>query len=215
MSTMSGFKILFKPGSKYSYSNLAINFLGQVIEKITGMKYEEYIKKNIFIPLGMNHSYFNLTPKRILKYRSNNYSIVKNTIITNGLDFETGVTTANGGLNAPFRDMIKYMDFLCNGNSILKRSSLEEMWKSNFLVDKESWVTQHIGLTFFIIERKKHVFIGHTGSTLGYICFMYTDPKNKAGVLLNFNTAGKNNKPNTRKGLYKIRKNVFDYLLKK
>ncbi len=213
MNSMSGFKILFKPGSKFSYSNLAINFLGKTIERISDMAYEEYIKKNIFIPLNMTHSYFNNTPKKFLKYRSNNYSIRDGKTITNGFDFETGVTVANGGLNAPCTDMVKYMDFLCNGGSILKRSSLEEMWKPHLLIGKEGSIKLHIGLSFFLLNYKKKMFIGHTGSTLGYICFMYINPKSKTGAVVNFNTAGKNKNPDTRKGLYELRKNLFDKLI--
>jgi len=212
MSRRKGFRILFKPGSKHSYSNLGINFLAPVIEQLSGLRYEKYIQKNIFDPLGMTHSYFNITPKNLLKYRSNNYSIDDGKLITNGLDFTTGVTTANGGLNAPCTDMVKYMDFLCNGHTILKRSSLEEMWQPLFLVEKTADLTEKIGIAFFVINRKKHIFIGHEGSQYGFRCFMYIDPKNKSGVVVNLNTAGEHGRPYTRKGLHEARKAVLDFI---
>lgn len=212
MERMSGFRILFKPGIKHGYSNLAINFLTKVIERLSGVSYEKYIQKNIFNPLGMNHSYFNITPKKLLKYRSNNYTLQKDKIITNGLDFTTGVTTANGGLNSPCVDMIKYVDFLCNGNSILKRSSLNEMWKSVFLVDKNIDFIEKIGLGFFTIDYKKTLFIGHEGSQKGFRCFLYFNPKNKSGCVINFNTSGESKKTESRRGLDEIRKALFDEL---
>ena len=46
-------KIEFPPGSKYSYSNPGIIFLGRVIELLTGDDYEVYVDKNILKPLGM------------------------------------------------------------------------------------------------------------------------------------------------------------------
>ena len=46
-------EILFKPGSKFSYSNPAIIFLGRIIEKLTGDDYEVYVDKNILKPLEM------------------------------------------------------------------------------------------------------------------------------------------------------------------
>src|SRR4051794_10145449 len=63
-------EILFKPGSKYSYSNPAIIFLGKIIEKLTGDDYEVYVDKNILKPLEMYHSYFDTTPYHLLKFRS-------------------------------------------------------------------------------------------------------------------------------------------------
>ena len=55
-------EILFKPGSKFSYSNPGIIFLGRVIEALSGEDYEVYIDKNIFKPLEMSRSYFDTTP---------------------------------------------------------------------------------------------------------------------------------------------------------
>jgi len=43
----------FKPGERYSYSNSGYFLLGLVIEKMSGMKYHDFVAKNIFEPLGM------------------------------------------------------------------------------------------------------------------------------------------------------------------
>src|SRR5271156_823846 len=51
-------EIEFKPGSRFSYSNLAVVFLGQIIERLSGDDYEVYIDKNILKPLQMYQSYF-------------------------------------------------------------------------------------------------------------------------------------------------------------
>ncbi|MEQ8530488.1 MAG: serine hydrolase domain-containing protein [Imperialibacter sp.] len=69
-------EILFEPGSKYSYSNPALIFLGRIIEIITGDDYEVYIDKNVLKPLGMYNSYFDVTPYHLLKYRANNYILL-------------------------------------------------------------------------------------------------------------------------------------------
>ncbi len=68
-------EILFKPGSKYSYSNLGIVFLGQIIERLTLDDYEVYVDKNILKPLEMYQSYFDATPYHLQKYRSHSYYI--------------------------------------------------------------------------------------------------------------------------------------------
>ena len=43
----------FDPGSKYAYSNFGYTILGRIIEKVSGMKYEEYVKKAILEPIGI------------------------------------------------------------------------------------------------------------------------------------------------------------------
>ena len=47
---------LFEPGSQYRYSNTAFCLLGLIIEKASGLYYADYLQKNIFDPLSMNHT---------------------------------------------------------------------------------------------------------------------------------------------------------------
>lgn len=53
---MMGQPLQFAPGTKYRYSNFGYNVLGRVIEQVTAMPYEEYVKKDILIPAGMMHT---------------------------------------------------------------------------------------------------------------------------------------------------------------
>lgn len=46
-------KLSYAPGKKYSYSNLGYCILGEIIEKVTGMEYEEYVQFAILHPLGI------------------------------------------------------------------------------------------------------------------------------------------------------------------
>ena len=48
-----GKKLNYKPGTRYSYSNLGYVILGEVIEKLTGIGYEDYVKISILNPLGI------------------------------------------------------------------------------------------------------------------------------------------------------------------
>jgi CubicO group peptidase (beta-lactamase class C family) len=43
----------FTPGTAYKYSNVGFLVLGEVIEKKTGLSYENYVKQNILAPLGI------------------------------------------------------------------------------------------------------------------------------------------------------------------
>ncbi|MGD0338144.1 MAG: serine hydrolase domain-containing protein [Bacteroidota bacterium] len=51
-------ELKFEPGDHAEYSNIGYMVLGAIIEKITGIAYEDYIRQNILRPLGMNHTDF-------------------------------------------------------------------------------------------------------------------------------------------------------------
>jgi CubicO group peptidase (beta-lactamase class C family) len=209
-------EILFEPGSKYSYSNPGITFLGQVIERITGEDYEVYMDKNILKPLKMYRSYFDTTPYHLLPFRSNNYFLKNDTLTTNGLDFDTGITVSNGGLNAPLGDMVKYMSFLTQtGNEIypiLDHASLEEMWKPQYLMDDQNGMIMSRGLAFQIVQRGNIRVMGHTGGQRGFLSFYYVHPESGTGAILVFNTVDltKPGPSNTRKLLDQIRNILMD-----
>jgi CubicO group peptidase (beta-lactamase class C family) len=46
----------FDPGSRYKYNNSAYFLLGAIIEKVSGLRYDEFIAQRIFAPLGMTHT---------------------------------------------------------------------------------------------------------------------------------------------------------------
>src|SRR5215471_19609325 len=156
-------ELAFKPGARFSYSNPAFIYLARVIEKVSGLPYQTYIQRNIFTPLGMTHSYFSLTPASLAKDRSNNYSIFvdasgKETVKANGREFDTGITTPNGGLNAPLGDLVKWVAFLTGKNSpaarpILARTTLEEMWRPVVPMNKSTERPEIMGLSFFVSPR--------------------------------------------------------------
>ena len=50
--------LLFEPGSRFEYTNMNFVLLAYVVEQVSGMAYEDFIRQNIFEPLGMTHSGF-------------------------------------------------------------------------------------------------------------------------------------------------------------
>jgi CubicO group peptidase (beta-lactamase class C family) len=63
----------FKPGEKMNYNNTGYVLLGHILEKVSGQKYEEYLKTNIFDPLGMTASGYDHT-EQVLEHRVRGYS---------------------------------------------------------------------------------------------------------------------------------------------
>lgn len=192
-------EILFKPGSKFSYSNLGIVFLGQIIERLTGDDYEVYVDKNILRPLEMYRSYFDATPYHLLKYRSHSYYIENGKRTEGRFDADSGITVSNSGLNSPLPDMIKYLNFLIGDagkkelyDGILKRSSLEEMFRSTLAAPSDAngndGFTTDIGLIFFLDQRGGETYLGHGGDQNGFISYIEFNPKKRTASILVFNT---------------------------
>lgn len=219
-------EILFKPGSKYSYSNPGIIFLGRVIELLTTDDWEVYIDKNIFKPLEMYQSYFDTTPYHLKKYKSQSYWLNKGKLTPAIPDVNTGITVSNGGLKCPFGNFLKYMNFLMGGprkqdiyNQILVRSSLEEMWNSHVEIEIPENAPQNgnpksfMGLTFFIVDGYGMHFIGHSGGQNAYITHFFLNPSSRTAYAVAFNTHAIPSEEHTQDTRALDRK-ITDYLFK-
>src|SRR4051794_21399017 len=117
--------VQFAPGSKYSYSNPGVIFLGRIIQLLSGDDYEVYVMKNILMPLGMHSSFFDRAPYHLLPRRSHSYFRDDAGIREARFDFDTGITVSNGGLNAPFEDMAKYLAFLSGATGATEKGAAD------------------------------------------------------------------------------------------
>ena len=198
-------ELLFRPGSRYGYSNPAFIYLARVIEQISGDPWDAYVQKNIFAPLELSRSYFRGTPYYLAAHRSHNYYVRKDSagrpqLVDNGADFDPGITSPNGAWNAPVSDLVRYTAFLTNAvvpgmsraryDMVLTRASLEEMWRPSQPMSQsyESAPEQWMGLSFFILDRSGQRILGHTGSQAGFRSFYYFDPASTLAVIAVFNT---------------------------
>ena len=185
-------ELQFRPGTKYSYSNPGVIFLGRIVELFSGDDYEVYINKNIFMPLGMTRSFFDRAPYHLVAHRSHSYAANDEGTIEQRFDFDTGITVSNGGLNAPFGDMAKYLAFLIGGNeTVLKRSSLDEMFTPQIrAADGEGGSGDDVqaGLSCFIERHGGVELVGHSGDQNGFISHLYIHRPSKSGYIVSFNT---------------------------
>lgn len=198
-------ELAFAPGARFQYSNPGFIYLARVIEELTGDPYQVYVQKNILTPLGMTQTYYNTSPYHLAEHRSNNYTLHvtgdgHTQPVANGREFDTGITTANSGLNAPLRDLARWVEFL-SGNPpagsavILSRKSLEEMWKPVAPVEPDFATAppELMGLSFFLYPRGSGAdavtLVGHTGHQAGFAAFFVMNPRNGRAVIANFNTS--------------------------
>jgi CubicO group peptidase (beta-lactamase class C family) len=147
----------------------------------------------------------------------------------NGLDFDTGITASNSGLNAPITDMGLYAAFLAGDPArpreydlILKRSSLAEVWVPRLpmtdpVAPSSAGRRDSIGLVFFVSERNGERLIGHTGSQAAFQSFLYVDPKARTAAIAAFNADGVEKdgvrRPDAAKVLAAVRERLFDEIL--
>ncbi len=199
-------EVMFKPGSKSSYSNPGIIYLGRIIELLTDETYETYIDKNIFRPLEMHNSYFDTTPPHLLKHRSHSYYIENGKRTEGKFDANTGITVSNSGLNSPIPDMVKYLNFLVGVRTgsggdrrlaeryteVLKCSTLEEMWQARLKTETDAngnkGFTTDIGLIYFIDKTLSPTHLGHGGDQNGFISYLDFDPAKRMASIIVFNT---------------------------
>lgn len=193
-------EVLFKPGSRFSYSNPGVIYLGRIIELLSHDDYEVYIDKNIFKPLEMHRSYFDATPYHLLRHRSHSYYVREGVRTEARFDADTGITVSNGGLNAPLPDMVKYVNFLLGDASkqevyegVLKRSSLEEMWRPQLGASDDftqGWMRAEtsVGLSFFVDDIEGRRYVGHNGDQNGFKAYLSLCPETRTASILAFNT---------------------------
>lgn len=222
---------LFKPGTKYGYSNPGFVYLARVIEQITGDPWVHYIQKNIWTPLGLTHSYVNGTPYHLAADRSNNYYVKRDSatntpkVVANGRDFDPGVTIPNGGWNAPMGDLMTYVGFLTNATNgdakkqelfevILARKSFEEMWTAVLPLQEAQPREGSMGLSFFLYQPGPERIIGHTGTQAGFRSYMYFNPRTRRAVISVYNTSSQLPLPGAAAALREMTQAVFRYLEK-
>ncbi len=121
------------PSTQYEYSNLGFTMLGYIIKKVSGKTYQQYIKEQILLPLGMTHTYWEYAdvPAQDLAH---GYRWIDNQWIEQPL-LHDGAYGAMGGLITTIEDFSKYMAFHQSvwpasdepEKGPIKRSSVREM----------------------------------------------------------------------------------------
>src|SRR6185312_6459891 len=63
----------FDPGSKYQYSNTGYNLLAEIVTKVSGKPFPQWIAEHIFKPLGMNESVVMSDYSNVVKHLASSY----------------------------------------------------------------------------------------------------------------------------------------------
>jgi D-alanyl-D-alanine carboxypeptidase len=151
----------FPAGTMQIYSNTGYWLLGRIVEKASGVTYEEYIEKRIFAPLGMSRSMYCDNSKQVPN-RANGYNI-RNGATSRVPDIVHTVTY--GGICSTAGDMITWLQAL-HGGKVLSPKSYAELIAPAKLNDGTSL---RYGMGTVVAEDSHGLrYIGHNGGGFGF-----------------------------------------------
>lgn len=174
----------FAPGERYSYSNSGYFLLGLIIEKLSGMKYHDFVAKNIFEPLGMQdtaHEGFERSTKRHIQgHRLNGKEIVA------VKDIDVTLAYAAGALVTTVDDMARW-DAAVGSGKLLKPATWRQAFTSCRLPQNAPC---HYGYGWNIGTLAGHKMIHHGGSIPGFTAQALRLPDDKVFVAVLTNGNG-------------------------
>ncbi len=173
----------FISGSHYRYSNTAYCLLALIIEKVTGLAYADYIRKEIFTPLNMTHS-------SVFKFGRPIYRSARGyTTSRSGpkqfasLDSDQSIffsTEGDGGIYTSIDDYLKWCDAWRKGNA-LNRALITKAQSPHFLVDTANKLSYGYG---WFISEKGNKKAYHTGSNGGFRAISFLIPARSYQIVI-------------------------------
>ncbi len=111
----------FEPGSKWQYSS-GLTVIGRIIEIASGVSYEDFLRKRIFVPLGMKDTGFSLTAAQAKRLATtyqpeeNSHGMEVSTHWLTSIDPTTKITpNPSGGLFSTAHDLVAFYQMILRG----------------------------------------------------------------------------------------------------
>lgn len=175
---------LFEPGEAMIYNNSAYFILGLIIEKITERAYEDYLKEELFEPLGMNNTYYSSTSK-VIPNRAFGYSYTDNGLIQKQYIDYTWPYSA-GSLSSTTDDLLVWMRALHEGK-VFDEELYNALINPRQLNDGVN-IRYAMGLVNYI--NFGHREIGHGGGIPGFLSATKYFPEEDLFIICLVNTMG-------------------------
>jgi CubicO group peptidase (beta-lactamase class C family) len=197
-------KLLFDPGHRFAYSNMAYEVLGDLIAKVSGVTFEAYVDANILRRLGMTSSTLLLT-KADWSLLAQGYTHPR------GGDYASIKPVAAYPFNrahSPSSDLMSNVVEMSrwamanlnqgelNGKRILKKSTYDLMWKPAAEVEFCRGADQtdcrkpggQVGISWFIGDHQGHHSISHSGGDDGFVSYLLLVPDVDMALVLMCNS---------------------------
>lgn len=170
-------KLQFDPGAKYAYSNTGYNLLGHIAANASGKPFWDYLRENVWVPVGMRRAgtrdLFDIIPNRASGYE------VEDGVLKNRDSDLTDIFSA-GAMTATILDMASWAAQL-GRPGVLTPASWELAWTPFTLNDGAK---AQYGFGFGVDEFEGEKLIGHGGSTSGFSSSIRLLPARRLSVVV-------------------------------
>jgi len=182
---------IFAPGTTPAYSNYATALAGYIVQRVSGVPFDDYIEQNIFSPLGMQHSSFRQPlPESLKPLMSSGYHLASE---GEAKPFEIVGVSPAGSLSASGADMAKFMiAHLQNGAfgsaRILQEDTAKQMHGTALTILPR---VHRMLLGFYEQNYNGHRALGHGGDTNWFHSDLHLFIDDGVGMYVSVNSPGK------------------------
>jgi len=181
----------FEPGSEYMYCNTGFMFLVNIIEKVTNTSFVDYMKEEVFIPLGMNDTYVEADYDRIVPNNATSYNQTLEGFVRS---VEYWGYVGSGNMHTTTSDLLKYLKNYYNALPGWKPAF--DMMQTLDPLNDGSFNKYAFGVNVDELYGKKRV--SHGGSIGGFRSNIAVFPEEETSiaVITNFSSSGPAGKSN-------------------
>lgn len=168
----------YTPGEKFKYLNAGYTVLGLIIERVSGKSYGEFLRENIFTPLGMQRTDYE-DPLRIIKNRAIGYKQLPGDPIANVPYREIIRMYAAGGIHSTTEDLLLW-DKALYTDKLLSKKSRDEM----FTPFKDMYPGKSYAYGWWTSQKFGRQEIAHGGNATGFITYIARYPADRVTVIV-------------------------------
>ena len=138
--------LVFNTGEKYQYCNLGYFMLAEIITRVSGKPWQDYIRENLFLPAGMkNTGMTDFYP--IIPHRASGYMHKGDTLVNADAMY---AVRPSGGFLSTSSDMILCEKVLRDKKIILKKENWEMLWQPYIKTSDKPESKQYYGFGWFV-----------------------------------------------------------------
>jgi CubicO group peptidase (beta-lactamase class C family) len=169
------------------YSNLAYQLLGEIVARVSGTPYTEYVRAQILEPLELAATSYDPLPADLASQRATGYGP---RAFSDDLDESATAPScpAEGGLWSCVEDLARWIAFQLredagprDGAQVLAGTTLAEMHRPRYLGD-DAW-TEAWGISWYAHRRGDVIWVQHSGGLHGFTTNVCFDPKERVGAI--------------------------------
>lgn len=181
----------WRPGERHSYSNVNYAVLAYVVEKVSGMSFQEYVRTAVFLPLNMTASNVHLRADASDTYAQG--------YVWKGNHFQTvphlpQYSAGNGSMHTNATDAAHVLQAYLNdwktvgGQSFLSKEILNDAEKPHTYLSAKAGLLNTYAYGLEKHDYENGVFIGHSGSIGGYVSLFLYNRSLGIGYAISINT---------------------------